>query len=88
LRGLLSAAEAALSKPLFDNSSVGSSEAIHMLKIETEREDDGRWIAEVPTLLGVLTYGASERDARVKATTLAFRVILDRLKHGELRLCG
>ena len=54
-----------------------------MLKIESEREDDGRWIAEVPALPGVLTYGSSESEARAKAQALALRVIADRLDHGE-----
>jgi predicted RNase H-like HicB family nuclease len=54
-----------------------------MLKIEIEREDDGRWIAEVPELPGVLAYGVSEAEARIKATALALRVIADRLEHGE-----
>jgi len=54
-----------------------------MLKIEIEREADGRWIAEVPDLPGVLTYGASESEARVKAAALALRVIADKLEHGE-----
>ncbi|MCR4282941.1 MAG: type II toxin-antitoxin system HicB family antitoxin [Bauldia sp.] len=54
-----------------------------MLKIETERESDGRWIAEVAALPGVLAYGATEAEARAKATALALRVIADRLDHGE-----
>ena len=54
-----------------------------MLKIETEREDDGRWIAEVPALPGVLTYGTTEADAKAKAKALALRVIADRLENGE-----
>jgi predicted RNase H-like HicB family nuclease len=54
-----------------------------MLKIETEREDDGRWIAEVPALPGALTYGATEVDAQAKAKALALRVIADRLENGE-----
>jgi predicted RNase H-like HicB family nuclease len=53
-----------------------------MLTIETEREDDGRWIAEVPELPGVLVYGHSEDDARIKVTTLAKVVIADRRDHG------
>ena len=53
------------------------------MKIETEREDDGRWIAEVPDLPGVLVYGADEADARRKAEALALRVIADRLDNGE-----
>jgi predicted RNase H-like HicB family nuclease len=54
-----------------------------MLKIESEREDDGRWIAEIPALPGVLAYGASETEARVRAQVLALRVIADRLDQGE-----
>ena len=54
-----------------------------MLKIESEREDDGRWIAEVPALPGVLCYGASEAEARAKVQALALRVIADRFENGE-----
>ena len=54
-----------------------------MLKIESEREDDGRWIAEIPTLPGVLTYGSTEAEARSRVTALALRVIADRLDNGD-----
>ena len=54
-----------------------------MLKIEIEREEDGRWIGEVPELPGVIVYAASEAEVRIKATALALRVIADRLEHGE-----
>jgi len=54
-----------------------------MLKIESEREADGRWLAEVPSLAGVLAYGATAEEARANATALALRVIADRLDHGE-----
>ena len=54
-----------------------------MLRIESEREEDGRWIAEVPALPGVLTYGASEAEAHAKVKALALRVIADRLESGE-----
>jgi len=53
------------------------------MKIEIEREDDGRWIAEVPELSGVLAYGATQQEAIKKAEALALRVIADRLEHGE-----
>ena len=53
------------------------------LTFETEQEVDGRWIAEVPELPGVLVYGATEREALVKAEALALRVIADRLENGE-----
>jgi predicted RNase H-like HicB family nuclease len=54
-----------------------------MLRIETEREDDGRWLAEVPALPGVLSYGTTDVEARSKATALALRVIADRVENGE-----
>jgi predicted RNase H-like HicB family nuclease len=54
-----------------------------MLKIESEREEDGRWIAEVPALPGVMTYGATEAQALAKVKALALRVIADRLENGE-----
>ena len=54
-----------------------------MLRIETDREDDGRWIAEVPTLPGVVTYGATRAQAQAKIKVLALRVIADRLENGE-----
>lgn len=53
------------------------------MKIEIEREDDGRWIAEVPELSGVMAYGATQQEAVKKAEALALRVIADRLDHGE-----
>jgi predicted RNase H-like HicB family nuclease len=54
-----------------------------MLKIEIEREQDSRWIGEAPELPGVLAYGETEAEARVKTTALALRVIADRIEHGE-----
>jgi predicted RNase H-like HicB family nuclease len=54
-----------------------------MLKVESEREEDGRWIAEVPALPGVLTYGETEAQARARVQVLALRVIADRLENGE-----
>lgn len=53
------------------------------LVVETEREDDGRWIAEVATLPGVLAYGATREEAMARAEVLALRVLADRLEHGE-----
>ena len=51
--------------------------------IEHEREDDGRWIAEVPELPGVLAYGATAAEAMAKAEVLALRVLAERLEHNE-----
>jgi len=53
------------------------------MKIEIERETDGRWIADAPELPGVLAYGATREEAIRKAEALALRVIADRLEHGE-----
>ena len=53
--------------------------------LECELEDDGRWLAEVVELPGVLAYGASREEAMVKAEALALRVIAERLEHGESR---
>ncbi len=52
--------------------------------IELDREEDGRWIAEVLELPGVLTYGQTREDAIAKVQALAFHVIADRIEHGEL----
>jgi predicted RNase H-like HicB family nuclease len=53
------------------------------MKIEIEREEDGRWIAEIPELPGVMVYGDSRNEAISKAEALALRVMADRLEHGE-----
>ncbi|MGH7631178.1 MAG: type II toxin-antitoxin system HicB family antitoxin [Gemmatimonadales bacterium] len=53
------------------------------LQIELEQEADGRWIAEVPTLPGVLTYGQTRTDAVAKVQALALRVLAERLEQGE-----
>jgi predicted RNase H-like HicB family nuclease len=53
------------------------------LTIEVQQEEDGRWIAEIPELPGVLVYGPTRPDAVVKAQALALRVLADRLEHGE-----
>jgi predicted RNase H-like HicB family nuclease len=54
-----------------------------VLKLEVEREEDGRWIGEVLALPGVLAYGATEAEARSNAIALALRVIADRIENGE-----
>ncbi len=53
------------------------------MKIEIDREEDGRWIAEVPDLPGVVVYGQTREEAISKVEALALRVIADRLDHGE-----
>jgi predicted RNase H-like HicB family nuclease len=54
------------------------------LTIELDREDDGRWIAEVVELPGVMTYGETREEAISNSEQLAIDVIADRIKHGEL----
>ena len=54
-----------------------------MYAVEVEQEIDGRWIAEVPELPGVLTYGQSREEAVRRAQALSLRVLAERLEHGE-----
>ena len=51
--------------------------------VEYEQEDDGRWLAEVLELPGVLAYGQSSDEAIARAQALALRILADRLEHGE-----
>jgi predicted RNase H-like HicB family nuclease len=51
--------------------------------IEVEQEEDGRWLAEVPELPGVLTYGQTRQEAIDRVQALSLRVLADRLEHGE-----
>jgi predicted RNase H-like HicB family nuclease len=53
------------------------------LIIDIEQEEDGRWIAEVPALSGVLCYGATRDEAIARGQALALRVLAERLEHGE-----
>ena len=53
------------------------------LTIEVEQEEDGRWLAEVPSLPGVMTYGQTQTDAFARVQALALRVLADRLENGE-----
>ncbi|MGH7823985.1 MAG: type II toxin-antitoxin system HicB family antitoxin [Candidatus Binatia bacterium] len=52
-------------------------------RVEIEQEGDGRWIAEVVGLPGVLAYGNTSEEAQAKVQALALRVVADRLEHGE-----
>lgn len=53
------------------------------LQIEVEREDDGRWLAEIPELPGVMAHGQTREEAISRVKALALRVLADRLEHGE-----
>jgi predicted RNase H-like HicB family nuclease len=63
------------------------SRVIH-LKVELDREDDGRWIAEVADIPGVIVYGATEQEALKAAQSLALHVIAERLTRGDDPLTG
>ncbi len=53
------------------------------LTIETDREEDGRWIAEAVEIPGAIVYGGTAEEAIVKVQALALRVLAERLEHGE-----
>ncbi len=52
-------------------------------RIEVDREEDGRWIADVLGIPGALAYGTTADEALARAQALALRVLADRLEHGE-----
>lgn len=54
-----------------------------IFKVEVEQEEDGRWLAEVLELPGVLAYGQDQDAAVSKVQALALRVVAERLEHGE-----
>lgn len=54
-----------------------------ILVLEIEQENDGRWLAEIADLPGVMAYGQTADEAKARAQALALRVIADRLEHGE-----
>jgi len=54
-----------------------------MYAVEVDREADGRWIAEVPELPGVLAYGVTREEAVRRVQALSLRVLAERLEHGE-----
>lgn len=53
------------------------------MKIEIEQEDDGRWIAEIPSLPGAMAYGEDRTSAVSAVEALALRILADRLENGE-----
>ncbi len=56
------------------------------LRIEFEREEDGRWVAEVAELPGVMVYGATREEAGTRVKILALKRVADMLAHGELAM--
>ncbi len=55
------------------------------LSLECEREEDGRWLAEVPQLPGVCVYAATQKEAIAKAEILTLRVLAEQIEQGEGR---
>ena len=53
------------------------------MRIEVEQEDDGRYIAEVPTIPGAMVYGDTAEDAIRKVESLVLRILADRIDSGE-----
>lgn len=51
--------------------------------IEFDQEEDGRWLAEVIDLPGVLVYGQTREEAAARVQALALRVVAERIEHGE-----
>jgi predicted RNase H-like HicB family nuclease len=64
-------------------SGPGDEDPPMHFKIEIEREEDGRWIAEVPELPGVMVYGDDRASAVAKVQALALRVLAERIEHGD-----
>ena len=53
------------------------------MKVQVEREEDGRWIVEVPVISGAMAYGSTREEAVSKVEALVLRIMADRLEHGE-----
>ena len=51
--------------------------------IEIEQEKDGRWIAQIPELPGVMVYGQTRKEAVARVEALALRVLAERIENGE-----
>lgn len=69
--------------PLLYPVIMGCYSPIMRFTVEIDREEDGRWIAEVPDLPGVMVYGSTREEAMARAKALALRVLADELEHGE-----
>ncbi len=52
--------------------------------VEFDREDDGRWIAEIPKLPGVMAYGLTKKEALQKVYAIALRTIADNIEQGRI----
>jgi predicted RNase H-like HicB family nuclease len=70
-------------RPLFGLPSVGGDVQNVRLAVETEQEDDGRWLADVPEMPGAMAYGQTREEAVTRVEAIVLRAIADRLDHGE-----
>lgn len=82
-RGRSTDSDSRMAEPTSYTRDAGGHGRLITFKVETEREDDGRWLAEVIELPGVLAYGESHEVAVSRVQALALRVIAERLEHGE-----
>ena len=85
LRPLAAAAHVERGPHCCRTGKLRQSEVDMQFQLECEREDDGRWLAEIAAIPGVLAYGASANEAMAKAEVLALRVLAEQLEHGEAK---
>jgi predicted RNase H-like HicB family nuclease len=78
----------ALTKADKNRIATPASGCLSAMRIEFEREDDGRWIGEIPDLLGVMAYGNTRQEAYDRVTALAFRVLADRISTARRHQTG
>jgi predicted RNase H-like HicB family nuclease len=64
-------------------AGAGDREHQFPMHVEIEKEEDGRWIAEVPTLHGAMAYGSTKVEAIAKVEALVLRALADKIEHGE-----
>jgi predicted RNase H-like HicB family nuclease len=74
----------ALILPLERGNGAYRDGLMKQLRVQTEVETDGRWLAEVMDIPGAMVYGPTKQDAVAKAEALACRILADRLEHGEI----
>jgi predicted RNase H-like HicB family nuclease len=70
-------------RELADNVAGTADAGLTMLRIETVREDEGRWLGEIPELPGATAYGAAETEARTNTIALTFQILGERIAHDE-----
>ena len=53
------------------------------MRVEFEQEQDGRWLAEVPSIPGAMAYGATKKEAVARVEAMVLRILADKVEHGE-----